>query len=233
MIVERVDTFSDINIAYKSLEDLYGTLIFMLDTDDIAMRIRDLQPNIESAEVSRLYPDGAKIVLASSEPAFRTYVPQEDRTYVITENGVLIAETEPNIALSSFEIIDPEFFETGFFDHRRMVDAETMRTIVLLSAALSERFSDFPAGLYRYFPDEREVHVFLESGTVLIFEIHSSIERQLSVLRFLRDARRSVLADGTTIYVDLRNLNKLFLCREKPVCQGNLVRIYGEVYADL
>ncbi|HRI36719.1 MAG TPA: FtsQ-type POTRA domain-containing protein [bacterium] len=79
VVVERTDTLSDVNIAYKSLENAgtYGASIFTVNEDRIRSEITSLQPNVERVEVDRLYPQGLKIILSSSEPIFSTILPGE------------------------------------------------------------------------------------------------------------------------------------------------------------
>ena len=74
VIIERKDAGSDINIAYKSIEDFYGKSIFLVNSEDVRYVIQDLQKNIDTVEVSRLYPNGLKIIIASHPSEFITYI---------------------------------------------------------------------------------------------------------------------------------------------------------------
>lgn len=74
VIIERKDAGSDINIAYKSIEDFYGKSIFLVGAQDVRYAIQDLQKNINTVDVSRLFPNGLKIIIASHPNEFVTYI---------------------------------------------------------------------------------------------------------------------------------------------------------------
>lgn len=75
VIIARTDTLSDINIAYKSIENVYGQSIFLFSTDEVIKNLTDLQKNITNVKVSRLLPNGLKIVVSSSPSVFSTTLP--------------------------------------------------------------------------------------------------------------------------------------------------------------
>lgn len=70
-----------------------------------------MQKNIRKAEVTRLYPNGLKIVLSSWSPEFVTYFPELERYYGVTGNGVLVYAKTRNPELPEINIIDPDLTE--------------------------------------------------------------------------------------------------------------------------
>jgi hypothetical protein len=234
VVVERTDTLSDINIAYKSLESagVYGASILSIDTDKIRSDIMTLQPNVENVEVDRLYPQGLKIILSSSEPVFSTSLPGEKSSYLVTRNGVLVYEKSPDPNLPKFELVNPEFVEAGFYDYRPIADTDTMAKIDEAVRLLTKAFPTVRIEKVRYFAAERELHIPMESGTILIMELDSDVSRQVAGLSVLDNAKPGILERGEYAYIDLRVPLKAFLCRERAVCMKNLKRIYETVYAD-
>ena len=119
VIIERKDAGSDINIAYKSIEDFYGKSIFLVSGNAVKSVIQELQKNIDTVEVSRLYPNGLKIIIASHPNEFITYIKGMDRYYSVTSNGVLIYEQSGKASeFPVLDIVDPELVESNFLDYK-------------------------------------------------------------------------------------------------------------------
>jgi len=72
VLIERLDGITDINIAYKSVEKIYGQSIFFMSERELADMLVGMQKNIKTIDVSRLYPNGLKIILQSYQPQFVT-----------------------------------------------------------------------------------------------------------------------------------------------------------------
>jgi hypothetical protein len=75
VLIERTDTITDINIAYKSIENIYGESIFFVSESEVANMLASLQKNIKTVSITRLYPNGLKIILQSYQPQFVTTFP--------------------------------------------------------------------------------------------------------------------------------------------------------------
>ncbi len=232
VIIERTDDITDINIAYKSIEPIHGQSIFFIDEFEIANLLASMQKNIKSADISRLYPNGLKIILQSYQPQFNTTFTGIDKNYVLTTNGVLIYQKNPLKKAYQIDIIDPQLLESGFFDYKEGIGEIYMQRILFARDTFLDRFTGINISRLIYFKTERELHVALESGTRIILELtdNQDIVRQLAALRFYVDQNKDVLSLWDVQYVDIRNLGRIFVCREKNVCMNNLVRIYGKYY---
>jgi hypothetical protein len=79
-----------------------------------------------------------------------------------------------------------------------------------------------------YFPKEREVHVDLENGTKLLFDLEGDIQDEIKKLLIFHK-EQSDLKNVAFVYIDLRVKNKIFFCplTSEFQCKINLVRIYG------
>lgn len=218
------------NIAYKSIEDFYGTPIFQIDTRDVSRSIIAMQKNIKQATVSRLYPNGLKIVLSSWQPEFVSYFPQFDRYYGVTSNGVLVYAKNRDSNLPVIDIVDPELVEAGFLDYREGVSEEAMRRIAKIRTGLKESLPGIIPAKFTFFRLEQEIHVVLDSGSRLIFSLDGTESRQVSTLAFWNSQEGGILAKIGVPYVDVRVPAKVYVCREEVLCKTNLTRIYGSYY---
>ncbi|MBP8017006.1 FtsQ-type POTRA domain-containing protein, partial [Candidatus Gracilibacteria bacterium] len=142
VIIERLDTITDINIAYKSVENFYGQSIFLIDKNDIKKTISGLQKNIKKVEVSRLFPSGLKIIIESYSPQFITNFKGIDKNYIITSNGVLIYEKNLDKTLYNLEIVDINLLESGFFDYKEGIDEDSIKKIIFARDLFKDMFSN-------------------------------------------------------------------------------------------
>lgn len=65
VIMESLTDGIDITIAYRTIEDLYGKNVFLIDEEEIANSLKKYQKNIAHIRIERLYPNGLKILLSS------------------------------------------------------------------------------------------------------------------------------------------------------------------------
>lgn len=230
VIIERLDSGSDVNIAYKSVEDFYGTPIFLVNASEVSKAIVAMQKNIRTAQVTRLYPNGLKIVLSSWSPEFVTYFPDLERYYGVTSNGILVYERSRNPELPAIDIVDPDLSEAGFLEYREGIAEDSMVRILELKKAIKETLPGVTVAKYAFFRLEQELHVFLDSGVRLVFALDGTEKRQLGTLAFWNSGEAGALAKGGISYLDLRIGAKMFVCREEAVCKKNLIRIYGDYY---
>lgn len=194
VVIERLDAGSDVNIAYKSIEEFYGAPIFSVDSSDVSRAIVSMQKNIREARVSKLYPNGLKIVLSSWSPEFVTYFPTLERYYGLTGNGVLVYARSRNPELPEISIVDPDLAEAGFLDYREGIGEASMKRILVIRDAIKEVLPGIVVSKYAYFRLEQEVHVSLDSGARLIFSLDGTDKRQVSTLVFWNSQEGGILA---------------------------------------
>ena len=233
VIIERQDTFTDINIAYKSIEDIFGKSLFAVSTSDITDMITRLQKNIRTVSVTRLPPNGVKIILDSYPPEFFTTVASAKQDYIVTRNGVLIREKSIPDNLLRIDIVDTAFFEEGFYDYRQAISLADMDRIVAVRKGFEERFQSLHITKLTYFHQENELHIALDNDTVILFGLDANVASRLSLLKYYNDSNTNILSQGSILYLDIRNPARFFACREKPACPSNLRRIYGDYYAGM
>ena len=229
VVIERVDTITDINIAYRAIEDFYGASIFSINTSEIQARLMDLQKNIKHVEVSRLFPNGLKIIIESYKPQFNIHLPNIDKNYVITSNGILIYQKD-GTKLATLDLIDTVLAEAGFLDYKQGVRENFMGDILTVREKFGQTFPSVNIAKFSYFQTERELHIALESGTKILVRLGADTEKQIAMLKFYNDNNKDIINSGNIDYIDTRIIGKIFVCQEKNICEKNLKRIYGEYY---
>ena len=231
VVIERRDTLSDINIAYKAIDTIYGQSIFFLRPSKVADLIESLEKNIKTVDVSRLFPNGLKIVIESYPPEFTLTLPGARADYIITANGVLIYDKNPSADLLKLVLVDHPFIESGFFDYRQAVNPTTMAKVISLRDRFAKKIPGVPITKIALFTAEREVHISLESGTVVILSVDTT-DALLDALASYHASTHNILGTGELVYTDARDPKRLFVCREHGPCEKNLFRIYGFPYSD-
>lgn len=201
VLIERTDSITDINIAYKSIEKIYGQSLFFMSEQEIAAMLVGMQKNIKTVDITRLYPNGLKIILQSYQPQFVTSFPSNDthestKKYIITSNGILIYEKNPPKKLLPIDIVDPAFVEIGFFDYKEGIPDSYVKRILFARDSFLDKFTGTNISRLSYFRVERELHIALESGVRIIIDLSDTqdITRQIIALRFYADQHKDVLS---------------------------------------
>ena len=63
VLLEADSPSIDLTIAYRSIEEIYGKSIFLIDEKDVAITIQKSLKNISRITIDKLYPNGIKILL--------------------------------------------------------------------------------------------------------------------------------------------------------------------------
>ena len=230
VVIERLDTVSDINIAYKSIEEVYGTSIFSVEDSTVFQKLTALQKNIKTAKVSKLFPNGLKIIIESYSPEFFVRFPDSEKTYIITENGILVYQKANDANLYFLDLVDLSFTEMHFIDYKEGVPEEFMPFVLASREIFKTTFSTSNIAKFTYFKAEREIHIALESGLVVLLRSENDIDKQILSLKIYNDKNKDFINTGDIQYIDMRVPGKIFVCKEKNLCKGNLKRIYGVYY---
>lgn len=230
VIIERLDSITDINIAYKSIEDIYNVSIFSIETGDVLEKLTTLQKNIKHAEISRLFPNGLKIIIESYKPQFFVRFPLSEKSYIITDNGILVYQKVNDMNLYLLDLIDPSFTEMSFIDYKEGIQSEFMPFILKSRDFFKTTFPAVNIAKFAYFKSEREIHIALESGLTVLLRAADDIENQILSLKVYNDKNKDFINSWDTQYIDMRIPGKIFICKDKVLCKGNLKRIYWEYY---
>ena len=230
VIIERLDSITDINIAYKSIEDIYGSSIFSIDTDSIRDKLTSLQKNIKQVNISRLFPSGLKIIIESYKPQFFVRFPDSEKSYILTSNGILVYQKANDTGLYSLDLVDPSFSEMSFIDYKEGVPEASMPFILRARDFFKTTFPSVNIAKLTYFKSERELHIALESGLIILMRVAPDIDNQVLSLKIYNDKNKDFINSGDMQYIDMRISGKIFVCKDKNICKNNLKRIYGDYY---
>lgn len=244
VLIEADTPWIDVNIAYRTLEDVYGRSIFLLDETTIATKLKESLKNIARIRIDTLYPNGIKVIISGSPIRYIASITWVEKRYGLSENGVLVPESAVNSGSTDTIEIGSEVLKSEIFlNYKQVLSDEKMIYIGKVLQIFREEWPDLILGKSRYFMLENEFHISLESGTRILFTFQNQnsinyvqtlefIKIQTLSLKSYIQAHKKEILDGNISYIDARIPSKLFVCRDKTVCKENLIMIYGQSYAE-
>ncbi len=248
VLLEARNDGIDIGVAYRSIEDIYGTSLFFLDEESVALTLKKSLKNLAHITIDKLYPSGVKILMTSTPITYKTKIFWYDREWEMSNNWVLIpripwtwTETEKTW-LKLLEVISETLKWEVFFEYKQIINDERMLVINKIIELFETEWIDMTIAKIRYFDRENELHITLKSGTTILLTLESesnhynynarieSIKNQLLWLKTYIDTNKNSLLDNSIVYIDARIVKKIFLCKQVETCKNNLIEIYGETY---
>lgn len=246
VLLEAKNDGIDISVAYRTIEDIYGTSLFLLDEEEVALTLKKSLKNISHITIEKLYPNWVKVLISSTPISYTTRITGFEREWQMSNNGVLIPKISSTWSGSAWTIMMEVVSDTlrweVFFDYKQIIDDEKMTLINKIYELFSTEWKDLSITKIRYFSRENEVHLTLKSNTVILLTLESesnshnysdrveSIKYQLIWLKTFIEKNTNSLTDGTISYIDTRIVKKLFICKDSVTCKNNLINIYGETY---
>ena len=243
VLIEWLDEWIDISIAYRSVEDLYGKNIFFLDEKEIANSLKKYQKNISLIRIDRLYPNNIKILLSWYPIIFDVTIPSiRDKKWGMTENGVLVP-WERLVEKPKYDLIYTDTSLNGdiLLDYRELLPETSTQIIKKTTTLFIETWPDLPLEKIHYFQKENELHMLLKNKTRIIFtlqdftkktgetESYKHLKMQLLSLKTFIESHKKELLEWKYIYLDVRIPGKIFSCQEKDLCIKNLTTIYPDI----
>lgn len=221
----RKEDITNINIAYRSVEEIRGESLFLINSKDIAESLKNYQKNIKWVVIKKDFPDSLKITIESYKGVF--YVVLNEKTYIVTENGVLIPG-RPSEWMSELKFVEKYRKAGWILDYKQVYSSSYIESIFSLKTKLEANIVWTTIVEMYYFPLEREVHYTLSTGNTLIFDLDGKIEDQIKKLLIFHK-EQSDLSKVSIRYTDLRIKWKIFFCpmENEFQCFMNLVDIYG------
>lgn len=221
----RQDEITNINIAYRSIDDLRGKSILLVNSQNIAEKLKSYQKNIKEVSITKVLPDGLHISIQSYKSIFN--IKMNDKTYLVTENGVL-APGKFESELPELKMLDKNKKVPIILDYKQILSPVSIANIYLIYDKLKANLIGISLKDIYYFSQERELHVDLENGTKLIFDLEWNIPDEIKKLLIFHK-EQSNLKKVPFVYIDLRIKNKIFFCgmESEYQCKSNLTRIYS------
>lgn len=78
-MIEALTEDINISLAYRTIENLYGKNVFLIDEPEIAQSLKKNQRNIKEIRIDRLYPNGLKILLSGYPILFDITFPEDTK----------------------------------------------------------------------------------------------------------------------------------------------------------
>jgi hypothetical protein len=246
IIIESINPWVDLNIAYRSIENIYGKSLLFLDEESTAMNIKNSLKNVAHIRIEKLYPNGLKILITGSPIPYKTTIIGFNKIWWLSENGVLI----PNIITGSWsqkyqdlEITSESLKWEIFLDYKQIIDEGTMQSIQKVIDLFKNEFTTLEIIKIRYFIQEDELHILIKNWWVILFSIQNNKKWEadnrlenlwasfIGLLRYLED-HEGELISWSIVYIDARIPKKIFICRDKILCKNNLISIYWATYSN-
>lgn len=220
--VIKNDTYSNINIAYKSINNLYYRNIFSINKDKIEKDIKELQNNIEYIKINKLFPDALQIDIKSFKWIFNTNINNKD--YTLLENWSLIPSTN-NEELE--KIIINTINSNSNIVYKNIISESDMGKILYSINFIKNNIYIEKLKEINFFPNENELHINIIDKDKIILLLDNTIKNQLNKFILLKNKELIKLED--IIYIDLRVEDKSFICRKEfeVECNNNLKNIYN------
>jgi len=220
--VIKNDSWVNINLVYKSIEEVrYSPLVFV-DKNEIRDRILSFQPNINKVEVQKILPDNLKIILTSFEKLF--YFENDWKKYEILSNGSVI----PTSTIKKENTIKIKWLSLYWFiDYKIIFDGSVLKSISNAIKYISENNSLVKIKDITYYLKEYEFHIITHDDITILFDLTKEIKPQIAKLDIFYKNYQTQIKSWIS-YIDLRIDDKLIYCPKNKynTCEKNLESIY-------
>ena len=243
-MIEALTEDINISLAYRTIENLYGKNVFLIDEPEIAQSLKKNQRNIKEIRIDRLYPNGLKILLSGYPILFDITFPEDTKQWWgITENGIIIPKDQIKTPVKKKIIFYGDTLGEGtLLEYKEIISEKRIKTIEKTLLFLEENYPDFKIEKIYYLEKENEFHIVGKNNTHLLLALQDITEKNtqkplyknlraslLSLKAFIEDRKVDFIA-GQYIYIDARIPGKIFFCKNTSICLSNLKLVYGDEY---
>jgi hypothetical protein len=152
------------NIAFRAMEDTYGKSIFFIDETDIALVLKKYLKNTAHLTIDKLYPNGLKVIITGSPITYSANIYGLTKKWRMTNNGVLIPESTAHTGqVEKIEVISENLRNELFLDYKQIIPDDKMLIITKIISLFHSEWPGLVIGKIRYFEQEDEIHISLES----------------------------------------------------------------------
>lgn len=234
----------DISIAYRTIEDLYGKNVFLINREEIALSLKKYEKNISHITIDRLYPNGLKILFETYPSVFKLHIPWVvDKEWGLTSNGIVIPKSKvkhmPTLVL---DYIGENKEGDTLFDYKEIMSEVSARSITKIIKYIGDNWGEMKIVSLQYFQLENEIHISFENGGKILFTLKDFSKQDingteniflkneiLNLKTYIESNKKEIFA-GNFSYIDARVPGKIFICKDKTECKKNLFMIYGDFY---
>jgi hypothetical protein len=86
VLLEARNEGIDVSVAYRAIEDLYGTNLFWLDEEKVAIILKKSLKNLAHVSIDKLYPSGLKVLMTSMPITYETKIYGFDKRWQMSSN---------------------------------------------------------------------------------------------------------------------------------------------------
>lgn len=197
----------DTNIVYRAVEHIHGESIFTLNEKLIATKIRENLQNTASINITKLYPNGLKILIKSLPIDFdATIFGIDNKRWGISSNGVLVplSDLKDENLQKHIKIISPELETELILNYKKVISTKIMFVIAKIFEVFENEWTDLRIAQANYFSVENELHITLESNTKIIFALQE--ETHSSTLAFSDNLLKQLVTLQTYIHTHRQKL---------------------------
>lgn len=222
-----LDETININLAYKSAQNILYTPLIFVDKEKLKNNIIANQPNLKNISIYSILPDTIKITAKSYES--NLYFKFDKKAYEITENWVFVPTNWHQEKSYNKFLINIKWLDTlWYLDYKKMLSQNYIQNINLIIKYIKEKNSFIKIDSINYYKKEAELHIKDISGTILIFDLNKDINIQIQKLNIFYKKYYSKIKLWI-IYLDLRINEKIIYCPRSSEfdCKENLRYIYN------
>lgn len=218
----RQDDIINIDLSYKSIENIRYKPILTEDKEEIRKNLVAHQPNIKDIYIRKILPDNIKITISSYKSNF--LFEREWKNYLITENWVVV----PTQLKKGFTKINIKYKDNiSILDYKKIFKEEYIVKIKNIIDLIHEKNVFVKIQEINYYKKESELHIATKDGTILIFDLNKEPQVQIEKLNIFYKKYVSKVKIWI-IYIDFRVNEKIFYCAtdNEFQCRINLKNIY-------
>lgn len=223
----KKDNITNMNIAYKAVEDLRWEKLYKINELDVFNKFKNYQDNIKSISLKIQLPNTIKIEAESYKEIFNVMI--NNNTYILVENGTVIPSPISK-SLKNLNVI-MNIDKNKFIDYKQIFNPFYIEKINNIITKLEENIVNIKVVTLYYYENERELHIEIENWNRLIFSIDDDIDpmEQIEKLVIFNKDYSSII-DNKIVYIDLRIKKKIFYCEavSSKQCNENIKSIYWE-----
>lgn len=223
----KKDNITNMNIAYKAVEDLRWEKLYKINELDIYNKFKNYQDNIKSISLKIQLPNTIKIEAESYKEIFNIII--NNNTYILVENGTVIP-SQASKSLKNLNVI-MKIDKNKFIEYKQIFNPFYIEKINTIIKKLEENIINIKIINLYYYENERELHIEIENWNKIIFSIDDDIEpmEQIEKLVIFNKDYSSII-NNKIIYIDLRIKKKIFYCEAEftKQCNENIKSIYWE-----
>lgn len=244
VLIEWLDEWIDISVAYRSIEDMYGQNIFFINEEEIANSLKKYQKNISLIRIDRLYPNNIKILISGYPIIFSVNMPSiANKYWGMTENGILIPREEKTTALYPVIYIDESLNEDLSLDYKEIMKASEAQIMKKTLELFTNTWGHLPIESVIYLRQENEIHIVLKNKTRIFLTLqdftkktwekwtYNYLRLQLISLKTFIENKNADIEKWIYYYIDARIPWKIFSCQDKTICKKNMESVYPWIIA--